>query len=241
MQHVSEYKFVEWSRDTSAESDDLAAMIACLKERGDHPLRVLDVGGGIGTTALALVHALPHVHVDVIERSDVAKQLAISHSSIHFTYQDFFDFVPQQKYDAIVFRTVLHHFIADTQPATHALQQRALLRSKDSLTAGGQLFITENFYEPFFGKDTTGALIYQITALQSVQHMVRRLGANTAGEGVRFRSLAAWKNMFAECSLQLDALHVDRYWGKTMPWWQKVPLLCRRRYQALAIASVAVP
>ena len=128
-------------------------------------------------------------------------------------------------------RTVLHHMVGRTERDNLNRQIATLEKAKGLLMPGGSIFITENFYVPFVGADLTGRLIFELTKLQTVARVTRLLGANTAGEGVRFRSEAAWDSMLSDTGLeQVDELTSDT-WGQTMPLWQKLPLLCKGRFQ----------
>lgn len=236
---AQEYKFVEWSHGISAETDDVRELIARLAGLAP-PVRVLDVGGGIGTVAAALAEALPGAQVDVVEPSELARRQFVVHPRVQLLAGDFLTIEAPGAYDAVVFRTVLHHIVGPTERRTTHLQQAALKKASTYLTPRGCVFVTENFYEPVLGWDLTGALIFQLTALKRLAFLFRRLGANTAGEGVRFRSALAWKRMFATAGLHATAPARRTPWAPPMPWWQRWPLLCRERYQA-SVALVNPP
>ncbi len=196
--------------------------------------RVADIGGGIGSTAKSLCDALPNAAVNVIDNSQLAKENFITGERHGLIFENYFKHMPIEKYDVLIFRRVLHHFVANTERETRALQVDALIRAKSCfLNEGGVVFIIENFYEPFIGRDLTGRIIFELTKLKGPSGVFRRLGANTAGEGVRFRSFGAWKEIFEKCGFSDIEEIIRKNWG--MPVWQRVPFFCRKRFQALLV------
>ena len=241
-------KFVEWSKDATEKSFDLKHIIAFLHDQietsennppnVDRPLRLLDVGGGIGLVAKVLSQALG-AQVDVIDPSPLARDGFVESPKTRFHFGDYLTCNLSEPYDAILFRTVLHHFVGSGFAETSRLQSQGLAKAKQLLRPNGlkRIVVVENFYEPFLKQDLTGQLIYAVTSLRHLEALTRRLGANTAGEGVRFRSLASWRELFSQQALQIEKLWRDPDWGERMPWWQKLPLVCDQRYQGTLILS----
>lgn len=228
---AQEFQFVEWSRSVSAENYDVARVIEVIKNRTFSCINVLDVGGGIGTTAVAIAKADPRCTVDVVENSILAHRDFVSHDRVNLVRGDYLATNFSKKYDFILFRTVLHHLISDTDTDTRIVQAESLRKARKILAVDGAIFVVENFYEPLVGEDLPGRLIFFLTSLKTFASFFRKLGANTAGEGVRFRSLRSWMSVIAEAGLELESDLVKQQWG--MPIWQRVPFLCVDRYQAL--------
>ena len=226
-------KFVEWSNDESENSFDLRFLIAHIETSKARKPQLMDIGGGNGKCAEVTSRALAESHVDVIDVSPLAREHFTRSPSCSLMFGDFLSLPFSKKYDFIIMRTVLHHMVGRTERESLDRQIATLQKAKGLLVPGGSIFITENFYVPLVGADTTGRLIFELTKLQTVARVTRLLGANTAGEGVRFRSKAAWDSMLSDVGLeQVDELTSDT-WGQTMPLWQKVPLLCRGRFQRI--------
>lgn len=228
-----EYQFVEWSMNVSSEDFDVKAMLASIRvDEAKRPVRVADIGGGVGSVAKVLCERMSNISVDVIESSALARDAFQSHPRSKLVFADFFSCHFDKPYDFVILRTVLHHFVGASDSETESLQRRALdiVRSK-MLADGGTIFVIENFYEPFFGEDLTGRMIYEATRLKWPRHIFRALGANTAGEGVRFRSSKGWGRIFTEAGLQESGVRITDRWS--MPLWQKIPFLCSARHQSL--------
>jgi SAM-dependent methyltransferase len=229
-----DHMFVAWSKGIQVDTFDVKAIADFLPKK--NTIQVLDIGGGIGSFVKALKEVYSgKIEAAVLDISPLSQEHFVQDKNIHFMLGNFLEdtrLIPV--FDAIVLRTVLHHFIASTDTATYKAQSKALVKAKSLLAPNGCVYVVENFYQPFFGKDSTGSLIYRLTSLGGgLSRLFRRLGANTAGEGVRFRSVEAWQGMMQSAGFEVIHRVVNANWTGPMPWWQKLPLLCRGRHQAL--------
>jgi SAM-dependent methyltransferase len=228
-----EVKFVEWSQEAKPGDYDIAYIVKALKSINKPEIRVLDVGGGIGSVGRVLAETSDKVHVDVVDNSSLAKKHFLRHARLRIVYDDFLNVRTDKRYDAIIFRTVLHHIIGTSSRKTLEAQHKALAKARDMLADDGKLLIIENFYDPVVSDDISGEIIFQCTRLKTFAPIFRRLGANTAGEGVRFRSLKSWLAMFKAHRLEVAGDIVMEKWNSPLPAWQRLPLLLRKKYQAL--------
>ena len=237
---LSDEQFIAWSKSTFEDSYDVVALVKNLKTSGRKELTGLDIGGGIGTFAKTVVASCTdqQVNITVVDPGVEAAEQRIDSEGVDYVLAPFDAFETDKKYDFIIFRTVLHHLISDTESKTYETQLTALAKAKSLLKEGGFIFLTENFYEPWVGTDTTSRLIYAVTSSKAVAGIARKLGANTAGEGVRFRSSQAWKQIYDRVGMKVESSELHPWWGGVMPFWQKVPLLCQDRYQAAQILTV---
>lgn len=64
---------------------------------------------------------------------------------------------------------------------------------------------------------------------------MRLLGANTAGEGVRFRSSRSWKKLFDKVGLLKISEASPAKWGDKIRFIDKLFLLISSRYQSMSI------
>ena len=228
---IQEEKFVKWSEGTNATTYDVVQIIRRLSESPKEKLLVLDIGGGIGTVARAIADSMDKVTVDVIDNSSLARRHFVSGERVNLVYEDFLTTKIERKYDAIIFRTVLHHIVTNSSRSTKLEQSRAIAKAFQILADDGMVFTTENFYEPFFFDDISGEIIFQLTKSKTFAPLFRRLGANTAGEGVRFRSYKSWITLFKDNAFEVTGEAVKEQ--RQMPTWQKWPFLCKDTYQAL--------
>lgn len=100
--------------------------------------RLVDAGGGLGALAAALLETYPDLRVSVLDRPEVikqAQQLYPPRPNLAWCPADLFQ--PWQvAADAVVLARVLHDWDDDTAV-------RLLRRARDTLSAGGRLFIIE--------------------------------------------------------------------------------------------------
>jgi len=241
VKNQSEHMFVEWAQGIQADHYDVERVAELLRGLGEERLEGLDVGGGIGRYAQLVCDKVPGCRMVVLDKSELAEESFVDDERLQLTNDDYFTFEPGRRYDFLIFKTVLHHFISDSEQDTSELQQRALKKAHQLLRPGGLLLIEENFYQGVLGDDAPGKLIYAVTKQRWIENMVRRLGANTAGEGVRFRSMGSWSEMLQREGFVIRSLVRSPTWGKHWPLWQRIPLLSSGRYQGVLEAhAVAV-
>ena len=238
MKNISEIKFVEWSRNIKASNYDVLAVSEILANTF-HSRQIcgLDVGGGIGAFSSMICETVDNCEITIIDNSQAAKENFLSHEKINIEFVDFFSFSEHKKYDFIILKTVLHHFIASSDAETENCQINGLQKCINLLKKDGIILVEENFYEPYLGRDLTGRLIYTITKIKALEKLTRKLGANTAGEGVRFRSFRAWKDIIETLGLQIESCVQSSSWGQRFPLWQRIPLFCKTRYQAVLVLN----
>lgn len=234
----SEHMFVEWSQGIQADNYDVERVVSLLNSLENENLHGLDIGGGIGRYAQLVCDAVPGCKITVLDKSELAEDAFVNDPRLELEAGDYFDYTPPHKYDFVIFKTVLHHFIADNEKTTTELQRSALNKARALLRPGGLLLIEENYYQGLMGGDLPGRLIYFVTRQQWVEDLVRRLGANTAGEGVRFRAFNSWRSLIEDEGFALASLECSPTWGQRWAWWQRIPLLSSGRFQGVLEARV---
>ena len=235
----SEYKFVEWSRQISNDDFDVVCVSDLLSSIQKPRFSIVDVGGGNGRFAEAcLAQCRNDVFCTIVDSSDlVVGEVPVS-NNLSFEHSDFFHSNVAREndtYECVIFKTVLHHLIHSNEAQTLQSQKLALATARRIMKNDGKLVIVENFYDGFFRNDLPGRIIFYITRLKFIANLVRAFGANTAGEGVRFRSLESWKQLLSEEGFRVVSLQHGP--GFKMRFLQKVLFLCRDRYQACLIAE----
>jgi hypothetical protein len=162
------------------------------------PRAVVDVGGGCGFFATGLSQATG-VRVRVID-TDATSVAACHAKGLEATLGDALAPQRQGDEDVVCFNLILHHLVGPSEATTLALQKRALAYWHGHAQA---IFVDEYVYDAY-AADVSGRLIYAITSSRllsriaaAVSRVVPSLRANTFGVGVRFRSHAEWRRLFA--------------------------------------------
>ena len=231
-QEKSDAMFVEWSKGRSEQSWDTQFVAELI---GIHKLsHGLDVGGGIGTFANSILNLNDEIlSIDVVDPSEQAHSNFVTHQKTSLIKGFMSNIQNAKSYDFIMANVVCHHIISHTNTDTVEAQIKFLKDAYSLLEEQGVLAVQENSYESYFLEDLCARLIYEITSLRGIEKITRKLGANTAGEGVRFHSDAAWQKIFRKSGFKVIQTHDNLAWG--MPIWQKIPLLCRSRHQRIYV------
>ena len=206
-----------------------------MRSAGSESTRGLDVGGGIGKFASIITENVDGCSIVVVDNSDLVYDSFVVNDNVTLVESDWFEYKSESKYDFIIFKTVLHHFVETSEIKTRNAQVLGLLKAAELLKDDGILIVEENFYESAFRLgDLAGRLIYEITKLTLIEKITRKLGANTAGEGVRFRSMLAWEKIFQESGFKIDQVTKCQWDWQA---WQRIPLMGKDRFQAVLSLS----
>jgi ubiquinone/menaquinone biosynthesis C-methylase UbiE len=169
----------------------------------------LDVGGGNGSFADMLLRAYPRARGVVLDPAEILlrenkphprKEVKLAGAE---TMEEVFG---ERRFDLILFNWILHHLVLGSYAKTLALQRAVILKARRLLARGGVVSVLENLYEGKAIDSGPSRLIFELTSSKLLKSLVRRLGANTAGCGVCFRSRTAW-----ERDAQWAGLRVARF------------------------------
>jgi SAM-dependent methyltransferase len=174
-------------------------------------LRFLDIGGGAGYFAVRVRDAYPHWNVHVSDISDLllgyskSKGFTVVKSSILDDVSDRW----MGAFDVVSVNWVLHHLVGPDHSQTNTNAIRALSNIRKLVAPTGLVSVFEDNYVGHFFDDSPGRLIYELTSRRSIARFVRWLGANTAGVGIRFRSVSAWRRIFQSAGLIVRSVSFD--------------------------------
>ncbi len=195
----------------------------------DGRFRFLDLGGGTGRFADLLLANYPLAEGCVFDNSelllaknkpDVRKQL-ICDSAEHLGQLE-------GRFDLVSVHWLLHHLVSDSYAQTTANQHGVLRGLAALLSERGRVSVYENNYQGLLIGALPGWLIYQATLLRSLATLTRRLGANTAGVGVCFRSERQWRAMIAATGFNIVDYGEPDQWIWPLRWYWRVFLFLRR-------------
>jgi SAM-dependent methyltransferase len=172
------------------------------RDFADGQFTFLDVGGGNGSFADRLLAAYPRARGAVLDNSEfMLKRNAPNERKLllHKSVADLQNMA--DRYDIVSAHWLLHHIVGSSRMQTRSSQRAVLGCMSRLLTTRGRLSVYENNYSGWLGDSLPGFLIYELTASKRLTPLTRRVGANSAGVGVRFRSRKEWLREFDEMSL----------------------------------------
>ena len=234
----SDAMLVHWSKGRKQQNWDLGYVADFIDKKGY--ATGADIGGNVGQFANLLIDRCKKLErIDVIDPSVSSSDSFCGVENVHFLHTSLEQLNTDRKYDFVVVNFVLHHIVKNTNHQTYEAQKNFISKVSSMLNEHGVIFVEENIYEGVFGTDLGGRVIYEITKLKSLAPLTRKLGANTAGEGVRFRNQRSWDMMFRSVGLRELDFVVNKEFGGSFPYYKRIPLLCNERYQSVKILKPA--
>jgi ubiquinone/menaquinone biosynthesis C-methylase UbiE len=155
----------------------------------------LDVGGGNGSFADRMLAAYSGARGVVLDSADTLLRQNRPHprKELMLARAENMQELGERKFDLIMLNWVLHHLVMESYAKTTALQRKVLANARQLLSPGGSVSVLENLYEGKVLDELPSRLIFKLTSSKLLESFVRRLGANSAGCGVCFRSRRAWR------------------------------------------------
>jgi SAM-dependent methyltransferase len=178
----------------------------------DGQFSFLDVGGGNGAFTDLLLNRFPGARGVLIDNGEALLSINKPHPRKTTLCESALDIERRfkgQHFDLICFNWLLHHLVLRSYRSTCALQARIVAAARDLLSKQGRLCVFENLYDGILVDALPGWVTYQLTSSEILSPIVKRLGANTAGCGVCFRSRSGWEALFLQ--LGLDIKHFQMY------------------------------
>lgn len=175
----------------------------------------IDLGGGNGNFADRLLDAFPGARGTVLDSSRLLLDRNAPHPRkrlVEGGVEDIAGLLGEERFDLACLNWVLHHLVADTHRRSIENQREILRRVKGMLRPGGRLSVFENFYNGALIDWLPGRLIFEATASRALSPLTRRLGANTAGVGVCFRSRREWVEALEAAGYRIRHAADDAPW-----------------------------
>lgn len=184
-----------------------------LKKFNEH-ITLLDVGGGGGYFTKAVCDYLQEqgykVTAYVLDpmryrswnsfQNDINFcQESIEHIDICFK---------EQKFDLIFCNKVFHHFVTNTYSGTLSMIYDCMKKLRKKLTKNGKLCILDIFYDGILIDSFPSWAIYQCTSQKNplLIKLFRKMGAQSAGNGVCFQSERMWRQLIKKSHFKIDVL-----------------------------------
>jgi SAM-dependent methyltransferase len=190
-------------------------------------LRFLDMGGGAGHFAKRVANAYPAWDIYVM---DIAAPLLkeAQKKGLKVINLSILDDTPAEwagSFDIVSLNWVMHHLVGKNSADTDSNVLRALRNVKRLLSPRGIVSVYEHNVWGYFSHDFPGRLVYELTSSKMLARLMSKLGSNTAGVGVRFRSVRAWQDIFESVGFSLKT--TGDYTGTPWPTYKKKLLLMK--------------
>jgi SAM-dependent methyltransferase len=174
---------------------------------GGREFTFVDVGGGNGSFADMLLAAYPLARGVVLDPAEILlrenkpqprKEVKLARA------EGMDELFGERKFDLILFNWILHHLVLGSYSKTVALQSTVIAKARRMLKPGGVVSVLENLYEGTVVDGVPSRLIFELTKSTLLKPLTSRLGANTAGCGVCFRSRKSWLGDVERAGLRVD-------------------------------------
>jgi len=190
---------------------------ACIdRDFHDEDFSFLDLGGGNGVFVDKILQHYPNSTATVLDNSELLLSKNTEHprkTTILSSVEDMEDTLKGRKFDIIFMNWLLHHVISDTYERTTQYVLNTLRMTPNFLTDRGKVSVFENIYDGYIFDNLPSHLIYWLTSSKVLAVPVKKLGANTAGVGVCFRSKKNWENLIESSDLAILKYSDDAEWG----------------------------
>ena len=164
-------------------------------------IKVLDIGGGNGIFMDRLLAFFSNATGVVLDYSQFMLDRNTNNlrkKVMQGSATDIDTLLLGENYDLVTINVLLHHLVGENEEQNLINISRCLKSLHRILAGKGKLVVYEQVYEGWLRQPSPGEIIYRITKIKSgtFSSLMKRLGANTAGVGVRFRSIRGWQGLF---------------------------------------------
>jgi SAM-dependent methyltransferase len=195
---------------------------------GPRPYTFLDVGGGSGVLSDYLLGRFHESRGVLIDTS--AELLARNRPDprkVVFTLsaEDLASRFPPRSFDLVCCHCLLHHIVDGGYSSSGKRVEGILVSLRTLLKPGGYLSVLEHCYDGRVVDALPGWLIFQATSSRYLTRVCVRMGARTAGVGVRFLSQRQWRSVFASCGFDVERCDLNP--PKVLPWFVRRAMCIR--------------
>ena len=175
----------------------------------------LDIGGGNGVFTDRILERYPQSKAVLLDNASNLIEINTKHprkTIILDSVENLENYLNTYDIDIVFINWVLHHLVSNTYKKTrnNIANTLAIIKRNKHVK---YLAIFENMYNGLLFDSLPSRLIYQITSLQSVKQVARKMGANTAGVGVSFLSKKTWIKLFSAIFGEVNISVIDfHYW-----------------------------
>jgi len=184
--------------------DKLCEYLEVLFPEGDFSF--LDVGGGNGVFCDKVLSTFPKSTAVLLDNSEYLISLNTQSERKRIvcdSVENMDKIFTAEKFDVVFLNLVLHHFVSNSYKVTRNNVTNTFLRLKPLLSPRGYVYVFEDFYNGLIFDGLASYLIFTLTSSKMLAGLTRKLGANTGGTGVCFRSRKQWGKIIKESGYEI--------------------------------------
>ncbi len=191
-------------------------LVQGLAHLNGRPWRFLDLGGGAGLVTDFLLGHFAQAQGVVLDASPSAIAANVPHprkTCLCASADEILSHFEPGTFDVILAHDFLHHVVTGRYRSSGQAVDSILQQARHILAPGGRLSVLEQCYDGWFD-NWPGRLIFSVTSSRLLRGLAHRLGAVTAGVGVRFQSERAWRQTFHRCGFRIKETPVAMPFGR---------------------------
>lgn len=177
------------------------------RDFSDRPFSFLDLGGGNGIFTDRVLENYPNSRATILDNSELLlnknKKKTNRKKIILESIENMGSLFRGKNFDIIFMNWVLHHLVADSYLDTLRNIKSVLRMISKMMNDQGRISIFENMYDGLVFDNLPSHIIYHLTCVKTLEKLMSRLGANSAGVGVCFQSKKAWLNIIENAGLRV--------------------------------------
>lgn len=183
----------------------------------DGKFSFLDLGGGNGIFTDRLLYRHPEARAVVLDNSEllIRRNKPNPRKTILLaSVEDMETKLAGRQFDIVFMNWLLHHLVADSYAQTRENVRSAVGLAQRHLTPKGRVSVFENLCDGILLDGLPSHLIFHISSSRWLAPLTKRLGANTAGVGVCYRSERQWLALFGSVGLNAVSSQAEKE-----PWY----------------------
>jgi hypothetical protein len=194
----------------------------------------LDIGGGNGVFTDKILNHYPLSKAILLDNAPNLIEVNTLHprkTIIMDSVENLEKYLNEYTVDIVFINWVLHHLVSNTYKKTrnNIVNTLSIIKRNEHVK---YVAVFENMYNGIFIDSLPSKIIYQITSLQSIKRLTRKMGANTAGTGVSFLSKQIWTKSLSAIYGNIN-IHIIDFEIWKIPVWYKIFLHIKNIYVSL--------
>lgn len=236
MNSNKDIRFFDQNFDRYIREEYLADSFFCdfIVEHDPEEPSLLDIGGGTGTFAKAVLNSCPCARVTIIEPSSKTLD-QIQDPRIETFLGILPDVVLPDRYRYVALMEVLHHLTGDTIGKSKDLFRKSLLSIRNQLDDESYFFLSELYYEGFICERLPRTLIFYVLKIQNKLGFKIPVSDFLLGLNICFYTRKELQDLLDEAGFKICDTHTEPYLNTIkkhlllLKNWGRINYICRKK------------